>query len=976
VSSTFWVGTSGERFIYRELPVLVEPLFQPFCCLSGGSGEVLSLVFSREDDPPRGVDEADALAEAELDGGLGVPALGADTGHEEGQVGYRLADRFEFLGRRGTDDETHVVAVVPVGCEFGDALVDRDAVGEFEVLDVGAAGVGGATEDEHPSLGPGEERFQGVPSHVGVDGDGVGTRLVEEAGVLACGVADVAAFGVEQDGDVLAVGVGDGLAERAPAVGVLVEGGVGLVGGRVFVGRVDDPAVERPAWQVAVGEVVGDPVGVGVQPHGDDAVDGVDPGRQTLEEVHTRASGGRVNNLGDPDGEGSAGPVGERMIAGRPRTGSMRGWDSPIRVLHVDDEPDVATLTAEFLEREDERIDVVTATGASEALDLLDEEVDCVVSDQEMPELTGIELLERVRERFPELPFVLFTGQGSEAVASRAISAGVTDYLQKETGTDQYTILANRVTNAVNQYRAQEAVADNERRLRKVLDRIPHPVFVVDEDERYLLSNEAHAASHGCTVSEVEGAMAAEVLEDRFYESFSADLAGVFESGDPLREPEVVAEGPEGTRYYDSRIHPFDDFRPGQRAALGIVVDVTQRKRREQALEALHEVTRELVGAGTKREVAELVVDGVAETLGNSKTVVRLLSGDGTELRPVAVSEAAAAMFGDRPVYEVGEATAGAVFADGETLLVDDVQTVEDQYPRGDARATLYVPIGRHGVLSIGETEVGAFDQWDVHLAEVFAANAAVALDLVEQGRERERQNDRLEEFTSIVSHDLRNPLNALSVTLDLIEPEADPTHVERCRRSVARMERLVEDLLALAREGTIVTETEPLALENVAADSWHAVPTGEAELRIETDAVVHADPDRLRQFLENLFRNSVEHGHRNGDSSSTGAERTPGDLTVTVDALEDGFVVEDDGSGIPVDERERVFETGYSTAEKGTGLGLAIVDRIAEAHGWEVTLAGGADGDSADESGLSEPGERASNRGTRFEVRGVEIES
>jgi PAS domain S-box-containing protein len=643
----------------------------------------------------------------------------------------------------------------------------------------------------------------------------------------------------------------------------------------------------------------------------------------------------------------------------------MRGWDSPIQVLHVDDEPDVATLTAEYLERESDRMDVVTATGASEALDLLDEGVDCVVSDQEMPEMTGIELLERVRDRFPDLPFVLFTGQGSEEVASRAISAGVTDYLQKETGTDQYTILANRVTNAVNQYRAQQAVADNERRLRNVLDQIPHPVFVIDADERYLLSNEAHAASHGCTVSEVEGEHAADILEESFYEAFSVDLARVFESGEVVHKPEIIAETPDGTRYYDSRIHPFENFRPESRAALGVVVDVTERKRREQALERLHEGTRDLVGAKTKAEVADLVVDGVSETLGNRKVLVRLLTEDGSALEPVAISSEAREMLGDRPVYEVGEGTAGAAFAEGETLLIDDVQQIDDEYGRGDARASLYVPIGRHGTLSIGETEVGVFDQWDVHLAEVFAANAAVALDLVEQAHERQRQNDRLEEFASIVSHDLRNPLNVLSVTLDLIEQEEDPAYVERCRRSVARMERLIEDLLALARDGTVVAETEPLALDEVAADSWDAVPTGEAELRIVTDAVVHADPDRLRQFLENLFRNSVEHGSTDGDGPSTGEQgASGGGVTVTVEALEDGFAVEDDGPGIPLEERERVFESGYSTADRGTGLGLAIVDRIADAHGWEVTLTGGPGEDSG------------SSGGTRFEVTGVEIDS
>jgi len=647
----------------------------------------------------------------------------------------------------------------------------------------------------------------------------------------------------------------------------------------------------------------------------------------------------------------------------------MRRWDGPIRVLHVDDEPDAATLTAEYLERESDRFDVVTATSPSEALDRLNDEIDCVVSDQEMPGTTGIELLEVVRDRFPELPFVLFTGQGSEEVASRAISAGVTDYLQKETGTDQYTILANRVTNAVDQYRAQRAVADNQRRLRKVIDRIPHPVFVIDEDEYYRLSNEAHAASHGLTVTDVEGSNAADVLDEAFYEPFHEDLTAVFESGEAVRKPEVVAEEPDGTHYYDSRIHPFDDYRPGTRAALGVVVDVTERKRREQALERLHGVTRELIGAGTKEEVAELVVEGVSETLGNSKALVRLLSADGSELQPVAVSSEAREMLGDRPAYEVGEGTAGAAFADGETLLIDDVQQVDDEYDRGDARASLYVPIGRHGTLSIGETDVGVFDQWDVHLAEVFAANAAVALDLVEQARERERQNERLEEFASIVSHDLRNPLNVLSVTLDLAEQEDDPEHLERCRRSVERMERLIEDLLALAREGAVVTEPEPVALDDVAADSWNAVPTGGGKLRVETDAVVHADPDRLRQLLENLFRNAVEHGSTSPDSQTREEEAADqGSVTVTVTALEDGFVVEDDGPGIPPDEREQVFETGYSTAERGTGLGLAIVDRIAEAQGWDVTITGGTETADADAAAKTD-------RGARFEVRGVEIE-
>ncbi|CCQ34019.1 Signal-transducing histidine kinase protein [Halorhabdus tiamatea SARL4B] len=142
-----------------------------------------------------------------------------------------------------------------------------------------------------------------------------------------------------------------------------------------------------------------------------------------------------------------------------------------IRVLHVDDEPDLAAVTGEYLQREDDRITVGTAASASEGLDELAEEtVDCVVSDYDMPGQDGIEFLETVREEYPDLPFILYTGKGSEAVASDAIGAGVTDYLQKESGADHYRLLANRIVNAVERYRAGERVERAERRYRTLFE--------------------------------------------------------------------------------------------------------------------------------------------------------------------------------------------------------------------------------------------------------------------------------------------------------------------------------------------------------------------------------------------------------------------------------------------------------------------------------------------------------------------------
>jgi signal transduction histidine kinase len=83
--------------------------------------------------------------------------------------------------------------------------------------------------------------------------------------------------------------------------------------------------------------------------------------------------------------------------------------------------------------------------------------------------------------------------------------------------------------------------------------------------------------------------------------------------------------------------------------------------------------------------------------------------------------------------------------------------------------------------------------------------------------------------------------------------------------------------------------------------------------------------------------------------------EHTEQTVTVTIGEFEDGFYIEDDGDGIPEDERDDVFAPGYTTTDDGTGFGLSIVSDIVEAHGWEIRLTDSADG------------------GARFEITGVE---
>jgi len=222
--------------------------------------------------------------------------------------------------------------------------------------------------------------------------------------------------------------------------------------------------------------------------------------------------------------------------------------------------------------------------------------------------------------------------------------------------------------------------------------------------------------------------------------------------------------------------------------------------------------------------------------------------------------------------------------------------------------------------------------------------------DRKERERELERQNDRLEEFASIVSHDLRNPLNVARGYVELAEETKSDEHFERVDDALERMADIVDDVLTLARQGRSLEETVPVALDNAAEEAWRNVTTDDAALVVEDAPTLAADPTRLGSLLENLFGNAVEHGGEDvtvtvgrieeGDGTGTGSSDSSdgddGDV---------GFYVADDGVGIPEDRRDAVFESGETFSEDGTGFGLSIVEDIAEAHGWRVELVESEDG-------------------------------
>ena len=215
-----------------------------------------------------------------------------------------------------------------------------------------------------------------------------------------------------------------------------------------------------------------------------------------------------------------------------------------VRVLHVDDDPRLGELTRDHFERIDDQFEVVTAASAVGALDRLDDKrFDCVVSDYEMPNTNGLELLEIVRERYPDLPFILFTGKGSEAIASDAIAAGVTDYMQKELTADQYEVLANRVQNAVEQYRTQERFWNALSWYRHLLEQDIAGVFLL-QDGRFAYVNDRLAELFGHPKCQLVGSSLADVAAST--DDSLARLAEL-DSGSETMTVECLTQGIDGT---------------------------------------------------------------------------------------------------------------------------------------------------------------------------------------------------------------------------------------------------------------------------------------------------------------------------------------------------------------------------------------------------------------------------------------------
>ena len=466
-------------------------------------------------------------------------------------------------------------------------------------------------------------------------------------------------------------------------------------------------------------------------------------------------------------------------------------------------------------------------------------------------------------------------------------------------------VLERRLSNLLERRRLSREVTTAyeraEERFAALFHATPEPAVVLDDDLRMEMVNDAFCEGFECEREAVVGRGFGAVVG--MPAASLASLEEVAESGpsdEAVQMSGVSYRSPDGgERIADVSARALS---VGDTGGLSLVLrDVTERNRKRAALERSE---RKFRNTFETTNDALVLADDEGNYLNVNPAAADLYERSQAELLGRNVAEFAP------DEYEV-EAAWERFLEEGE---------LEGEFP-------LVLPDGEERILHFSATK-------DVVPGRHLSALRDIT-ERVEHERELERTNDRLEQFASIVSHDLRNPLQVVKSRLSLLTREVDSDHLAPIEENVDRMVDLIDDLLTIAREGQPVDSPADVDLGVAVTSAWATIDAPEATL--ETAAfdgcVVRADESRLAQLLENLFRNAVDHA---GES-----------VTITVGRLEDGFYVADDGPGIPPDEREMIFDLGYSTAEVGTGLGLSIVREVAQAHGWDVRAtesdAGGA---------------------------------
>jgi PAS domain S-box-containing protein len=644
-------------------------------------------------------------------------------------------------------------------------------------------------------------------------------------------------------------------------------------------------------------------------------------------------------------------------------------------VLYVDSKDGVARA-AVVLDLSD--VDVFYETDPDRAIDLImGGRFECLILGPEPAWRSKLAMLSTVRELADTSAIFLDDGSSSPMTA---FEAGADEYASPPTDSVTATVLSARITSVVGRYRAERAATEAKTRsaalttdkgeFRALAERLDQVVWVRRTDGSFRYANAAFESTW-------------EISRDALCADASLFGAAIHPEDRPadgrlvpgVHKYRVLR--PDGSvRWLRDRVHKAETGSEGR--IIGVAEDITARQRLSYDLEASVEALGRLYEISAAPDLAfdvkvgELLEAG-CDLLGLSIGMLTRIE-DGVQ-HPLVMNGMSVA---DDEMWPLTQAYCRRTIDSESLVSVRDASNEgwadDPAYNRWDFACYLggkvVVESEVYGTVCFGSTEPREEPFTPAERSVVELLIQWISYELTQQAvtaRLRQR-NERLDGFTSVVSHDLRNPLNVVSGRVQMAHETSDnpetTEQLEHAIEGIERMEDLISDLLSLARLETI-DERQPVSLEDVAQGAWRTVPTGDAILTIQDGLTkLTANPLRLRQLFENLFRNSIEHGpvrtesveridhsdqseDMNSHPPATSPEQgTPTKMTadlpavvVTVGPLADGgFYVEDDGKGLSDDEP--VFTPGYTTADEGTGIGLAIVQQICRAHDWVVHTA------------------------------------
>jgi PAS domain S-box-containing protein len=373
------------------------------------------------------------------------------------------------------------------------------------------------------------------------------------------------------------------------------------------------------------------------------------------------------------------------MLTDTPRSGGT------IRVLHVDDDPAKTRSVATALENRPGVADVVTETDPEEGLSrLATDDVDCLISGYDLPGTDGVAFVRTVRETHGDVPAVLFTGSGSEAAASRAISAGVTDYIRPEPDGGGLDALVERIESLADDPETTSEDRYDEAQFERFMAAFPDVVFVIDEDGR---SVDLVAGGNSSLLYEDPE----ELIGRRFHDVYPAETADRFL--DTVRQALNAEEGQRieyqldvqaGTRWFEARVGPLDTDGETQ-TVFWIARDITERKRREREYE---QIFNEVDGAITVHDPATRSMVDVNETMADWTGYDR----DNLLAEDIGLFSATDQGFTVDRAYDVIEQVADS----GEDRTIEwKIETVDGDYRWLESRATTATIGGDQRVLGI-----------------------------------------------------------------------------------------------------------------------------------------------------------------------------------------------------------------------------------------------------------------------------------